>query len=92
MILCPRNYFNVHYLETSQDYFEYVYKNVGEFEVMYDDKSFQVGDLIILTSIDRDYCYLRNCLVRITYISDDFSEDYIIFGFKVVNFFLLPKE
>ena len=63
----------VHELKTSPDYFSAVCRGVKKFEVRYNDRCFEVGDLLYLREFDgRTQNYTgRAKHKRVTYMLDD---------------------
>lgn len=62
-----------HYLKTWMQFFEAVERGDKTFEVRFDDRGFQVGDLLVLREWSPDLlCYTgRRLERRVTYILDD---------------------
>lgn len=63
----------VHELKIAPNYFEKVVSNEKSFEVRYDDRNFQVGDILKLMEFVGGSYTGRSVYVKVTYILRDFE-------------------
>jgi hypothetical protein len=75
-----------HHLKVWSEYMDDLINGSKTFELRFNDRNFQVGDLLHLREFDRDQAqYLkRELLVKISYILDGSAFDAIKKGFVVM--------
>lgn len=59
-------------LKIRQEYFEAVISKEKTFEIRYDDRNFQVGDVLVLREYEGNYTG-RAAVVKVTYVLRDFE-------------------
>jgi len=76
-----------HYLKTVNPFFADVYHGVKTFEVRFDDRNFQVGDVLHLQEFRPPETYTgREIRANVIYILDDArycKEGYVVMGIDV---------
>ncbi|MGN9169526.1 DUF3850 domain-containing protein [Paenibacillus polymyxa] len=77
-----------HHLKINKEFFDPVFKEIKTFEIRYNDRKFNVGDLILLSewdSLKKEYTG-RKVKGQITYITDyEQKKDYVVFSFKILH-------
>ena len=77
----------VHELKIAPDYLEKVVSKEKSFEVRYNDRNFQVGDILKLMEY-RDGAYTgRSVYAKVTYILRDFEglqPNYVVLSFELI--------
>lgn len=91
--------FKTHILKTWIPFFKQVANGNKKFELRKEDRDFHVNDFLLLQEYDNEGNFLTgmNCLVQITYIFDNFSNDdcqiqgiqpgYCIISFNLLSVF-----
>jgi hypothetical protein len=77
-----------HHLKINKEFFDPVLKEIKTFEIRYNNRNFNVGDLILLNEWDslREVYTGRKVRGKITYITDyEQKEDYVVFSFKLLH-------
>lgn len=77
-----------HHLKINREFFDPVLKGIKTFEIRFNNRNFQVGDLILLNEWDSSSEVYTGRKVRgqIMYITDyEQKEDYVVFSFKLLH-------
>lgn len=77
----------VHELKIAPNYFEKVISKEKSFEVRYDDRNFQVGDLLKLMEYTEVSYTGRSVYAKITYILQDFEglqPNYVVLSIELI--------
>ncbi len=77
---------NVHNLKIRPNYFKDVIAEIKKFEIRFNDRGFEVGDLIVLEEFDNKEYTGRYVNAEITYICDNpeyTKKDYVVLGIKL---------
>lgn len=81
----------IHELKIMEDFADAVYCGEKTFEVRYNDRGFQKGDLIKFTALDKlklhTYHPIENLFYEITYVLNGWGikEDYVVLAIKEVK-------
>lgn len=73
----------IHFLKIKAEYMEQKLLGNKKFEIRYNDRNFEVGDLVNYTVIDNDEMneQVKNYIYKITYVTDYEQKDgYVVFG------------
>lgn len=73
----------IHFLKIKAEYMEQKLLGNKKFEIRYNDRNFEVGDLVSYTVIDNDDMNerVKNYIYKITYVTDYEQKDgYVVFG------------
>lgn len=73
-------------LKIRQEYFEAVISKEKTFEIRYDDRNFQVGDVLVLREYEGYYTG-RTVIAKVTYVLSDFEglkEGYVVMSIKLI--------
>ncbi|EIB6518885.1 TPA: DUF3850 domain-containing protein [Enterococcus faecalis] len=73
-----------HKLKIDTEYFEAVLNEKKNFEIRFNDRNFQIEDIVILQEITENREYTgREITATISYITDfEQKEGFVVFGFK----------
>lgn len=83
----------IHRIKLREDFSEPVYTGVKNFEVRYNDRGYQAGDIVIFTIVDRDGRVIEGHPMetipfQITYVLSGemygIAKDYVVFGIRRV--------
>ncbi|WP_058829309.1 MULTISPECIES: DUF3850 domain-containing protein [Paenibacillus] len=77
-----------HHLKINKEFFDSVIKEIKTFEIRYNDRNFNVGDLILLNEWDplKEEYTGRKVKGQIKYITDyEQKKDYVVFSFKILH-------
>ncbi|WP_028592405.1 DUF3850 domain-containing protein [Paenibacillus massiliensis] len=77
-----------HQLKINKEFFDPVLKGIKTFEIRYNDRNFNVRDMIFLNEWDpfRELYTGRKVKGEITYITDyEQKEDYVVFSFILLH-------
>lgn len=77
----------IHELKIAPEYFKKVLSKEKNFEFRYNDRNYQVGDILKLKEYHNDNYTGRETSVQITYILQDFEglqPDYVILSIKSI--------
>lgn len=84
-----------HELKIKSEYFMDVVKNIKKAEIRYNDRNYQVGDLLILHEIDDHDNYNGNhCSVIVSHILDNaqyLRDGYVMLSIAVISRFILNE-
>lgn len=85
-----------HKLKIKSEYFSAVINGTKTAEIRYNDRNYQVGDILILNEIDEHSNFTGNsCQVVVTHILDDseyFKTGYVMLSFHMLNVKRLRKS
>ena len=77
----------VHKLKIKSEYFLAVINKTKTAEIRYNDRNYQVGDILILNEIDENGIFTGNkCVVIVTHVLDD--NQYLQTGYVMLSFHL----
>ena len=86
----------VHKLKIKSEYFSAVINKTKTAEVRYNDRNYQVGDILILNEIDSLGNFTgNNCSVIVTHVLDDnqyLQTGYVMLSFRMLNSDYLNKN
>ena len=81
----------VHKLKIKSEYFSAVINKTKTAEIRYNDRNYQVGDILILNEIDSLGNFTgNNCEVIVTHVLDD--NQYLQTGFVMLSFHMLNSD
>lgn len=76
-----------HRLKIKSEHFSAVINNTKTAEIRYNDRNYQVGDILILNEIDENGIFTGNkCVVTVTHILD--NNQYLQTGYVMLSFHL----
>ena len=74
-----------HTLKIKSEYFSAVINKTKTAEIRYNDRNYQVGDILILNEIDEHDIFTgNNCVVIVTHVLDD--NQYLQTGYVMLSF------
>ena len=78
-----------HKLKIKSEYFSAVINKTKTAEIRYNDRNYQVGDILILNEIDENGVFTgNNCAVIVTHVLDDnqyLQTGYVMLSFRMQN-------
>lgn len=76
-----------HKLKIDEEYFEAVLNEKKNFEIRFNDRNFQIDDIVILQEITENREYTgREITATISYITDfEQKEGFVVFSFKKIK-------
>ena len=80
-----------HRLKIKSDHFSAVINKTKTAEIRYNDRNYQVGDILILNEIDENGVFTgNNCVVIVTHVLDD--NQYLQTGYVMLSFHMLNSD
>ena len=80
-----------HSLKIKSEHFSAVINKTKTAEIRYNDRNYQVGDILILNEIDENGIFTgNNCSVIVTHVLDD--NQYLQTGFVMLSFRMLNSD
>ena len=83
----------IHSLKISPKFFEEIIEKKKTFEMRFNDRGFEIGDLLALNEWDGEKYTHRSCLVGVASILTDFAgvqEGYVVMSIKLIDIYI-PK-
>jgi len=72
-----------HYLKIKPEYLDAVLDRRKPFEIRYNDRNYQVGDVLVLQEYDKDAYTGFSISVQVSYITDFQQKDgYVVMGIR----------
>lgn len=85
-----------HKLKIKSEYFSAVINKTKTAEIRYNDRNYQVGDILILNEIDENGNFTgKNCAVIVTHVLDDnqyLQNGYVMLSFRMPSSDYLNRE
>lgn len=80
----------IHHLKISDKFADAVLNGDKTFEVRYNDRGYNKGDVIVFTVVDSSFTVthpLTDKMFEITYVLSGWGikEDYVVFGMKIIE-------
>ena len=80
-----------HKLKIKSEHFSAVINKTKTAEIRYNDRNYQVGDILILNEIDENGIFTGNkCVVTVTHILD--NNQYLQAGYVMLSFHMLNSD
>jgi len=80
-----------HKLKIKSEHFSDVINKTKTAEIRYNDRNYQVGDILILNEIDENGVFTgNNCVVIVTHVLDD--NQYLQTGYVMLSFHMLNSD
>lgn len=80
-----------HSLKIKSEYFSAVINKTKTAEIRYNDRNYQVGDILVLNEIDSLGNFTgNNCVVIVTHVLDD--NQYLQTGYVMLSFHMLDSD
>lgn len=76
----------IHELKIKEVYFDAIESGDKTFEIRFNDRGYQKGDILYLTAIDEMGCYtFKKMTLRVTFVHSGLgmSENYVVLGIKI---------
>lgn len=81
----------VHKLKIKSEHFSDVINKTKTAEIRYNDRNYQVGDILILNEIDENGVFTgNNCVVIVTHVLND--NQYLQNGYVMLSFHMLNSD
>lgn len=81
----------IHSLKIYPKFFEEIIEKKKTFEMRFNDRGFEVGDLLALNEWDGEKCTHRSCLVGVTSVLTDFAgarEGYVVMSIQLIDIYI----